>query len=243
MAEVIEQEYENPFGIHIDKEKLVNISSGVALDDNIAESILSMVDVGKSRMENYRQKRLISKEISFHATIKKDNYKFFRRVMRKIRITKRDGSVEVAEVNRNILRAFNSYSLKAGKPVDFKKALFFPLSSVPLSICNPDGSRRHTAKSKLKDILLQDLEDHAHEGPQSLQEYAIVVDMIALINTILKKSSTYSEFAELFVNRIPKGYGRVEIIADCYKTKSIKISEQLLRGQSEKIHIVSLLSR
>ena len=60
--------------------------------------------------------------------------------------------------------------------------------------------------------------------------------MIALINAILSKSSTYSEFAELFVNYIPKGYGRVDIIADCYKTKSIKSSEQLLRGQLEKTH-------
>ena len=50
---IFEQEYENPFGIHVDKEKLVNISSGAPLDDDIAESILNMVDVGKSRMEDF----------------------------------------------------------------------------------------------------------------------------------------------------------------------------------------------
>ena len=50
---------------------------------------------------------------------------------------------------------------------------------------------------------------------KSLKEYATVVDMIALVNTILNKSSIYPEFAELFVNHIPKGYGRVGIIADC----------------------------
>ena len=37
VTEVIEQE--NPFRIHVNKEKLVNISSGVTLDDDIAESI------------------------------------------------------------------------------------------------------------------------------------------------------------------------------------------------------------
>ena len=47
LAEVIEQEYKNPFGKDVDKEKLVNISSGVALDDDIGESILNMVNVGK----------------------------------------------------------------------------------------------------------------------------------------------------------------------------------------------------
>ena len=48
-------------------------------------------------------------------------------------------------------------------------------------------------------LIKKDLEDHTYEGPQSPQEYAIVVDIIALINTIFSKSSTYSEFAELFV--------------------------------------------
>ena len=44
---VIEQEYGNPFGIHINKEKLVHISSGITMDVHIAESILNIVDVGK----------------------------------------------------------------------------------------------------------------------------------------------------------------------------------------------------
>ena len=135
--------------------------------------------------------------------------------MRKIRITEKYGSVKVAEVNRNILRALNSYSLRTGKPVNFKKALRYSLFSVPLRICNPNGSRRHTAKNKVRYILLQDLEDRTHEEPQFLREYSMVVDMIALINTIPNKSSTYSEFGELFVNRIPNVYGRVDIITDC----------------------------
>ena len=70
---VIDQEYENPFGIHVVKEKLVNISFGVTLDDDIAENVLNVVDVAESRMNFFRQKQLISKEISFHAPIKKSS--------------------------------------------------------------------------------------------------------------------------------------------------------------------------
>ena len=97
----------------------------------------------------------------------------------------------------------------------------------------------------MKDILLPDLEDHTNEGVQSLQEYPIVLDIIALITTVLNKSSTYAEFAELLVKRIPNVYRRVDIMVYCYKTKSIKSSEQLSirRGQSEKIHIASFLSK
>ena len=74
VTKIFEQEYENPFGIHVHKEKLVNISSGAALDDDIPESILNMVDVGKSRMEEFGQNRLFSKEVSFHASIKKNHF-------------------------------------------------------------------------------------------------------------------------------------------------------------------------
>ena len=68
--------------------------------------------------------------------------------MPKIQITKKDGSVKVAEVNRNILGTLNSYSLKTRKPVDFKKVLSYSLSPVHLSICKPDGSCRHTEQTE-----------------------------------------------------------------------------------------------
>ena len=54
VTEVIEQEYENPLGIHVNKEKLVNISFGVILDDDIAENIINVVDEGKSRIKVFR---------------------------------------------------------------------------------------------------------------------------------------------------------------------------------------------
>ena len=52
VTKIFEQEYENQFKIHDNKEKLVNISSGRAVDDDMAENILNMVDVRKSRVED-----------------------------------------------------------------------------------------------------------------------------------------------------------------------------------------------
>ena len=63
VTKIFEQGYENPFGIHVDTKKLANISSGEALDDYITESILNMIDVGKSLIEDFGQNRLVSKEI------------------------------------------------------------------------------------------------------------------------------------------------------------------------------------
>ena len=72
VTEIIEQEYENLFGIHGDKEKLANIISGISLDNHIAENMLNMFGVGKIRKENVRQNQLVSKEISFQAPLKKN---------------------------------------------------------------------------------------------------------------------------------------------------------------------------
>ena len=69
--------------IHVDKEKLINNSSGVVLDNDITESAMYMANVRKSRMEYFRRKRLISKEMPFHALIKKNSYKPFGHVMQK----------------------------------------------------------------------------------------------------------------------------------------------------------------
>ena len=42
VKEVIEQEYENSFGIHVDKEKFINISSGIVLEENTKNIIWFM---------------------------------------------------------------------------------------------------------------------------------------------------------------------------------------------------------
>lgn len=66
--------------------KLVNVSSGAALYDDITESIFNMVNVEKSRMEDFRKKRMSFKEI-FHALIKKNKHKSFGRFMPKTSMT------------------------------------------------------------------------------------------------------------------------------------------------------------
>ena len=45
-------------------------------------------------------------------------------------------------------------SFKLPKIIDLEKALCFPLSPVPLSLANPDGSPCKTTKSQLNKILI-----------------------------------------------------------------------------------------
>ena len=44
------------------------------------------------------------------------------------------------KVNRNLIGAILAYSAKFGKVIDLEKALMYPLSPIPLSILNGDGT-------------------------------------------------------------------------------------------------------
>ena len=71
---------------------------------------------------------------------------------------------------------------------------------------------------------------------------AYIVDFMALIRTITKITDTFERFAWKMVSYIPKGYGRIDFVADCYFENSIKASERLKRGISTNVIIKSTKS-
>ena len=241
--DVIENEFINPFGIMDDceKNKLVNLSSGLHVKEN-DEEMLNVFIIGEQLANEFKKERLLSKEKLFNDTIHKNKaMKMFSQLLGKKSIKSKDGKTKVVEVNRNILGALNSYSLKTGRAVDYKKALTFPLSPIPLSISNPDGSRRSTTKSVLKDKILRGVEFVA---PDAFPKNYIVVDMIALANTMTRIPSTYLEYAKSFIKLIPKNFKSVHVIADSYNnSSSLKQNEQQKRGTAETLHIASLQSK
>lgn len=66
---------------------------------------------------------------------------------------------------------------------------------------------------------------------------------MAMIRTISPIPQVYSELAEVILNKLPKGYFRIDIVADTYKKESIKNQERILRGESNKVIISSSSSR
>ena len=72
---------------------------------------------------------------------------------------------------------------------------------------------------------------------------AYIVDFMALIRTITKIPDTFQRLAWKMVSYIPKGYGRIDFVADCYFENSIKASEQLKRGISTKVIVKSSKSK
>ena len=80
----------------------------------------------------------------------------------------------------------------------------------------------------------------------SIPKNVLLFDLIAQINTmVFELPLTYEEFTKKLMQRIPKNYKRVDLLAYDYKNKanSLRLNEQGMHGQSERIQIASLQSR
>jgi hypothetical protein len=64
------EEYINTFDVAIDKESLINLSSGVPLNDEATEFLLSSPEKGKEKRKEFVEKRLHQREILVHDPIK-----------------------------------------------------------------------------------------------------------------------------------------------------------------------------
>jgi hypothetical protein len=151
--------------------------------------------------------------------------------------------VKSVEVNQNILGTLLSFSAKSGQAIDLKNALEYPLCPVPLSLANPDGSRRVTTKSKLTEIIIKNVKSpvlHPRESqPPKETVSAFIVDMMASVRSITRVPETYEDLTWKFLQQLPSGYSRVDTVADTYQEVSLKSAERNARGISRKVMITS----
>ena len=193
---VLKEEYVNPFDSNLDKGLVVNLSSGIAVAEEVAEEITSTDSSGKDDYQTFCKDRLESKKVNFHDPISRKKLTLFSSTGQTVSVEK-DKKLKSVEVNRNILELLFSASAKSGQVIDFAKALEYPLGSVPISLANPDGSRRVTSKSKLLKVILkhcnsQILHPRESQPPRQLVS-AVVIDMMACLRTVTQIPDTYEE--------------------------------------------------
>ena len=242
LAQIISQDFFNPFDCNLDCTKLYNLSSGVPVDETSCLGILSIKGDGEKRYHDFVDSRLLSEETKFYDPLTKSKYTLFRNCSRKVNMLERSGKLKAVEVNRNVFGTLVLLALSARSErlIDFQKALSYPLCSVPLSLANPDGSRRTTQKSKLSDVIYENsVVLECGDLPPKTSVIAYLVDLMALIRTQTKTPATYEELALKLFMAIPPGYKRIDIVADTYRHTSIKDPECSKRGCSEAIIVRS----
>ena len=143
----------NPFDANTDVTRLYNLSSGVPVESEHAKSIIGVKMRGADLYGTFVDKRIKSSMQKIHDPIKREKIQLFKNAGKTV-VVKSENKKLVVEVNRNILGKLLAFSAKTGRQIDFERALTYPLSPMPQSLANPDGSRRTTAKSKFMEIIL-----------------------------------------------------------------------------------------
>ena len=152
----------------------------------------------------------------------------------------------VVEVNRNILGKLLAFSAKAGRQIDFERVLTYPLIPIPLSLANPDGSRRTTAKSTFMEIILSYCNTSTDPKDVCIPKEEIsayLVDLMALIRTLPGLFDTYRDLSSSLFTMLQVGYDRIDIVADTYRERSLKDPERVKRGTASKVMIQSSNSK
>lgn len=239
VVNILEDEFINPFGVGY--EQLYNLSSGEEIADEQAVDILDVYQYGTAKKEEFINTRITNQTTKFHDTLPRCNVKTFKSLNKStVKLKHYEATVEV---NRNILGSLLAFSIKNERVIDIAAALSYPLSTIPLSLATGDGNRRATSKSKLTPLLIDGItlkDPKSDNSVKSIKEESnFIVDLMAAIRTMTNLPGTYEEFVWNFVSTIPKGFKRVDIVADTYRENSIKGGERNTRGSSQKVLIAS----
>lgn len=92
---------------------------------------------------------------------------------------------ELVYANRYILSKLPSTSGKCGKPVDFQKALTYPLYPFPLGMTFSDGCKQETSKSKFLEEIIPEISEKRGEINIAKSQCVHVIDMIIKIRVCL----------------------------------------------------------
>lgn len=211
-----------------------------------SENILAIHDAGKTAFGAFVNERLIETSVPFHDPIPRHKIHLFNSTNKQVEL--RGGArTKTVEVNRNMLGKILVLSAKTERVVNFEYALEYPLCAAPLSLANPDGSRRTTTKSKLMQIIADKCRAPLkHPRDCQLPKNSVaahIVDFMACIRILREIPETSEDFCWKFLEMLPSGYKRVDIVVDTYQDISIKSTERSKRGSARKIIIRSEKSK
>ena len=72
---------------------------------------------------------------------------------------------------------------------------------------------------------------------------AVTVDFMTLVRITTQVPDTFEDLAMKLISFLPKGFKRIDLVADSYVQNSIKDAERANRGQSSRIILKSALSK
>eukprot|EP00794_Sanderia_malayensis_P013073 gene13073-biopygen10434 len=114
VVKVLKDELFNPFGAELEKCNLYHLSSGIPLEGDISDQIISIHNVGKTAFNAFVKERLIDKSVPFHDSISRRKLQLFSTTSKKVEI-KRKAAIKAVDVNRDMLGTILALSAKTNR--------------------------------------------------------------------------------------------------------------------------------
>ena len=223
----------NPFSEEIPK--LINIYSRSVPDDEVAECIFSLHNLGKVKYESFVNEVLVQKKKSFWDPIKQNKLKLFGSKTSSTS-TSQYSSLKVLRKNYKMFQQLIlNASSRGGNTGDFFSREPF---EYPPSISN-NGSLRFGNKSDIVKILLNHQQSTHYTCPAQIS--VKVFDAAAKVQSIKIPDSvkTFADYKVHFykhIKAVTTNIARWDLIFDRYLSNSLKCTARAKRGSAAAIN-------
>lgn len=207
----------NPFDDDINPQELFNLSSGKAASSDVAEFLLNILSNGAKLRDEFIEDCVVDSS-RFHKPIKRNTIKNFaaeNAKHKKSLATRSDAS----SVERNVLGHVLCFAIE--NKIDLLDVFSYPLTMVPHSIANLDGTMNsNSQKGELTSLLLSRIDD----SERSPEKFAIeIIDGFYYLGSLRESPSRYGQFAEFVLKQLCRTTAyEVHLIFDKDETPSIR---------------------
>lgn len=220
----------NPFA-ESESNEICHLASGATASEHLEQDLLTAHDRGKEALMLYIQKRLVSNEVGFYEAIPKLKLANFTSVAKAVKISGTDISLKA---DRNLFARL--LVIAQTRDMDLREVFKHSLGPLPWSLTSTDGSLGKTDKSKLLELLTNQVEPAEDVPPTA----AWVVDGMAILQSLKEIPSTFKDLAIMIFNMIapPSTMAtRIDFVTDRYLETSIKNAERSRRGSHGSLKV------
>ena len=228
----------NPF--ETEQEELLSLASGVMVENDVADNLLNAEEIGEQQFLDFSKKHLLGENPDIFTKLKRNKLQTFSSTT-SVSVKNKEGKKVNIMLNRNLFARL--LVIAKSRQVDLKELLSYSLGTFPLSLSTTTGGLVKTAKSKLAEILENEAGNPEIDA-SAFNNSALVIDAMAVIQSMKGKWKTYGEFADALLNSLVKlarkyNSTRLDFVADRYPALSIKNTERQRRADKgvQKVHI------
>ena len=211
---------------------LVHLCNGSVASDDVESDMKNMYQRGEAAAVSYIETNILSENPDIYTPIKKMNLRTFSSMNKKVTSKTKKGEIVALKNSKNLFAKM--VLIARSRDLDMKDVLQYSLRPFPLPLATVEGNLVKTAKSKLLNTIESETQDAFVESVDG--ESALIVDAMAILQTMKVTSSTFGELAHDLLIKIIKmatlsRSKRIDFVSDRYPAHSIKNLEREKRSE------------